>query len=65
MKAIYELSQKTYFWLIGILYFMLMEGIALYYQYVLQFFPCALCVQVRAWVAVSYTHLPLPTNREV
>ena len=28
----------------------MMEGIALYYQYVLQFFPCALCVQVRAWV---------------
>ena len=50
MKAIYELSQKAYFWLIGILYFMLMESIALYYQYVLQFFPCALCVQVRAWV---------------
>jgi disulfide bond formation protein DsbB len=27
-----------------------MEGIALYYQYALQFYPCALCVQVRAWV---------------
>ena len=50
MKAIYELGQNAYFWLIGILYFMLMESIALYYQYVLQFFPCALCVQVRAWV---------------
>ena len=50
MKAIYELSQKAYFWLIGILYLMLMESIALYYQYVLQFFPCALCVQVRAGV---------------
>ena len=39
-----------YFWLAGIAYFVVMECIALYYQYVLQFFPCALCVQVRAWV---------------
>ena len=32
------------------MYLVMMEGIALYYQYVLQFFPCALCVQVRAGV---------------
>ena len=50
MKLIYELGQAAYFWLAGILYFAVMESIALYYQYVLQFYPCALCVQVRAWV---------------
>ena len=50
MKLIYELGQAAYFWLAGILYLLVMEIIALYYQYILQFYPCALCVQVRAWV---------------
>ena len=50
MKLIYELGQTAYFWLAGIFYLVVMEGIALYYQYVLQYYPCALCVQVRAWV---------------
>ena len=50
MKRFYELGQSVYFWLAVIVYLVMMEGIALYYQYVLQFFPCALCVQVRAWV---------------
>lgn len=50
MKLLYELGQSAYFWLAGIIYLISMEGIALYYQYVLQFYPCALCVQVRAWV---------------
>ena len=50
MKYFYELVQTSYFWLAGILYLALMESIALYYQYTLQFYPCALCVQVRAWV---------------
>ncbi|NKB32771.1 MAG: disulfide bond formation protein B [Pseudomonadales bacterium] len=50
MKRFYELGQSIYFWLAGIAYLLVMEAIALYYQYVLNFFPCALCVQVRAWV---------------
>ena len=50
MKYFYELVQTSYFWLAGILYLALMESIALYYQYTLQFYPCALCVQVRAWI---------------
>ena len=50
MKYFYELVQTTYFWLTGILYLVLMESIALYYLSTLQFYPCALCVQVRAWI---------------
>ena len=50
MKQFYEFGQSIYFWLAGIAYLVLMEGIALYYQYALGFYPCALCVQVRAWV---------------
>ena len=50
MKQFYEYGQSIYFWLAGIVYLLLMEAIALYYQYALGFYPCALCVQVRAWV---------------
>ena len=50
MKQFYEYGQSIYFWLAGIAYLLLMEAIALYYQYALGFYPCALCVQVRAWV---------------
>jgi protein dithiol:quinone oxidoreductase len=50
MKQFYEFSQSLYFWLAGIAYLLLMEAIALFYQYSLGFYPCALCVQVRAWV---------------
>jgi len=45
------MNQTLAFWLLGVLYLLSMEGIALYYQYVLEFYPCALCVQIRAWVA--------------
>ncbi len=51
MQSLYRLSQKRLFWYTGIFYLLLMEGIALFYQYVLDYYPCALCVQVRAWVA--------------
>ena len=50
MKAFYEFGQSIYLWVTGIVYLLVMECIALYYQYFLQFLPCALCVQVRAWV---------------
>ena len=50
VNKLYDLGESRYFWLAGILYFVLMEGIALYYQYVQDWYPCALCVQVRAWV---------------
>jgi len=50
MKSLYRLAQQRLFWYFGIAYFLLMEGIALFYQYALEYYPCALCVQVRAWV---------------
>ena len=50
MKLFYEISQNRYFWIAVTAYFLLMEAIALYYQYVLDTYPCALCVQIRAWV---------------
>lgn len=50
MNQLYNLGEKRLFWIAGVLYLVLMEGIALYYQYVQDWYPCALCVQVRAWV---------------
>lgn len=51
LSVFYKASQSRYFWLAGALYLLTMELIALYYQYVLDYYPCALCVQIRAWVA--------------
>ena len=51
MNKLYKFSESPYFWLAGLLYLLSMEGIALYYQYGPgMWYPCALCVQVRAWV---------------
>jgi len=50
LDSLYEFSKKRLFWYLVAGYFFLMEMIALFYQYVLEWYPCALCVQVRAWV---------------
>ena len=54
MNTLHKLGESRYFWLTGIIYLTLMEAIALYYQYGPgMWYPCALCVQVRAWVMGS------------
>ena len=54
MNMLFKLGENRYFWLTGIIYLALMEAIALYYQYGPgMWYPCALCVQVRAWVMGS------------
>ena len=51
MNLLEKLGENRKFWLAGIIYLVSMEAIALYYQYGPgQWYPCALCVQVRAWV---------------
>ena len=50
LNKFYEISQNRYFWLTGAAYLLLMEAIALFWQYALGTYPCALCVQIRAWV---------------
>jgi len=50
LARFYKFSEKRLFWHLVAGYFFLMELIALFYQYVLDYYPCALCVQVRAWV---------------
>jgi len=50
LESFYNFSTKRVFWFAIAGYFFLMEMIALFYQYVLDYYPCALCVQVRAWI---------------
>lgn len=50
LDSFYNFSKKRLFWYLVAGYFFLMELIALFYQYVLDYYPCALCVQVRAWI---------------
>ncbi len=44
------LNRSAYFWLAMIVACIAMEGTALYYQYVLDYGPCVLCVHIRAWI---------------
>ena len=43
-------SKSAWYWLLLVLTGLLFEGVALYYQYVLEALPCVLCIQVRIWV---------------
>lgn len=44
------INRSCFFWIAMIVICLCMESIALYYQYVLDYGPCVLCVQIRAWV---------------
>lgn len=44
------LNRSVFYWLAIILACIVMEATALYYQYVLDYGPCVLCVHIRAWV---------------
>lgn len=42
--------RSQWYWLAMILTGLAMEGVALYFQYVLDYGPCVLCIHVRIWV---------------
>lgn len=43
-------SKSAWYWLLLVLVGLSFEGVALYYQYVLEEMPCVLCIQVRIWM---------------
>lgn len=45
-----RMSEHPLYWLAVVAVGLTMEGIALYYQYGLNYGPCILCVHVRAWI---------------
>ena len=46
-----KLGRSRGYWLTWLLFTLISEGGALYYQYVLEYEPCVLCIQVRIWLA--------------
>jgi disulfide bond formation protein DsbB len=46
-----RIGRSNLFWLAMIVIALASEGIALYYQYALNQYPCVLCIHVRLWVA--------------
>lgn len=65
LEKITLLSRNKIYWAILLLTCLLMEGVALYYQYALDYGPCVLCIHVRIWIAaigiVALAALLLPT----
>ena len=51
MKPFRRLGQSNAYWLAMIVGALALEGVALYYQYALNQYPCVLCIHVRIWVA--------------
>lgn len=43
-------SKSAWYWLLLVLTGLSFEGVALYYQYVLELMPCVMCIQVRIWM---------------
>ncbi|MDH3220854.1 MAG: disulfide bond formation protein B [Gammaproteobacteria bacterium] len=58
VEFVVNLSQQRRYWALLVLLGIALEGAALYYQYVLDEWPCVLCIQVRIWV-VSFILLGL------
>nr|CAA6827997.1 MAG: Disulfide bond formation protein DsbB [uncultured Thiotrichaceae bacterium] len=50
LKKLTELNRSAWFWITLIVLCFAQEAVALYYQYVLHYDPCMLCVHIRAWV---------------
>lgn len=45
-----ELNRSAWFWITLIVLCLAQLGVAFYYQYVMGYDPCMLCVHIRAWV---------------
>lgn len=51
MKYLKLLSQSKWYWVLILVGGLVMEAVALYYQYVLGEWPCVLCIHIRIWIA--------------
>ena len=49
-KKLFNFSEKKDYWLILFILSICLEVSALFYQYVLDYLPCVLCIHVRIWV---------------
>jgi len=51
MQLLKQLSQGKLYWILLLVLGLSMEAVALYYQYVLDEWPCVLCIHIRIWVS--------------
>ena len=51
MHFLKSFSQKKRYWALLLVLGLTMESVALYYQYVLDEWPCVLCIHVRIWIS--------------
>jgi len=45
-----QFSHRKLYWILLIFFGLSLEGAALYYQYVLDEWPCVLCIHIRIWI---------------
>lgn len=50
IQYLINLSNQRYYWVALILLGLALEGGALFYQYVLDEWPCVLCIHIRIWI---------------
>jgi len=51
LSKLETIGSSSWYWLGLVVLGLSMEGLALTYQYVLEYLPCVLCIHVRIWVA--------------
>ena len=54
MQALQAFSKSPFYWLAMALVALMAEAVALYYQYVLDDYPCVICIHIRIWVAAFF-----------
>lgn len=50
MQFVKKFSQQRHYWVVLVLIGLSLEATALYYQYVLDEWPCVLCIHIRIWI---------------
>ena len=51
LELIRQFSQSKLYWILLITLGLSLEAVALYYQYVLDEWPCVLCIHIRVWIS--------------
>ena len=65
MYQIKKFGERNLYWVTLILIGLTMEAVGLYYQYVLDEWPCVLCIHIRIWILgfIAVAFLALLLNR--
>ncbi|BCO32204.1 hypothetical protein TspCOW1_23070 [Thiohalobacter sp. COW1] len=51
LERLNRIGTSAFYWLALLVLVLLLEGVALFYQYRLDYWPCVLCIHVRIWLA--------------